>query len=71
MTRQAQHKLVEAWNAKVKLGDTVEFREVRDATPQRFTTRSAAQLLSGHAAVVWLNGKSGCVCIDHCKAVAP
>lgn len=62
---------VEQWNKRVAVGDWVEYRSVKDlSAPQRFQTRSEATVLSGHTAVVWLAGKSGCVCIDHCTRIA-
>ena len=57
---------------KVGAGDTVEYRGYQEAEPQTFTTRTPAEVLSGHTAVLWLNGMSGCVCVDACrKVVAP
>lgn len=58
---------VAAWNSKVKIGDTVEYRGYPEAEPQVFTTRTSAEVLSGHTAVVWLNGKRGCVCVSTCR----
>lgn len=63
-------KEVDAWNSRVKVGDTVEYTDYPGAEPKRFTTATDAEILSGHTAVVWLNGKSGCVCVSHCKRVA-
>lgn len=63
-------KEVDAWNARVSIGDTVEYVDHPGAPTEKFTTASAAEALSGHTAVVWLNGKSGCVCVSHCKPVA-
>jgi len=61
----------DAWNAKHPEGTTVSFEEViGDGETFRGTTKSEAQVLSGHTAVIWLNGKSGCVCLEHCTAVA-
>ena len=60
---------VAEWNAKVAVGDTVEYRGHPEAEPQTFTTRTPAEVLSGHTAVVWLNGKSGCVCVDACRRI--
>ena len=57
----------EAWNKKVIVGATVEYRGYPGAEPQTFTTRTPAEVLSGHTAVVWLNGKSGCVSVDSCR----
>ena len=60
-------KEVEQWNATVRVGDTVEYRDPPRAEPQQFTTRTEAEVLSGHTAVVWLNGKSGCVACSACR----
>lgn len=60
----------EAFNAAVKVGDTIEFRAHPEAEPKRFTTSTPAEVLGGHSAVVWLNGKSGCVATSHCKPIA-
>lgn len=57
------------WNEKVGVGETVEYRDYPGAEPQRFTTRTRAEVLSGHTAVVWLEGKAGCVCVDACRKV--
>jgi hypothetical protein len=64
---------VAGFNAQFKVGDVVAYREVlRDDCPvQVFSTRTEAQILSGHSAVVWLNGKSGCVLISHCRKATP
>jgi hypothetical protein len=70
MTKPALDKQVDAWNAKVKVGDKVEYRSHPEAEPQIFTTRTEAEILSGHTVVVWLNGKAGCVDVDACKPVA-
>ncbi len=58
------------WNSRVKVGDLVEYRSHPEAEPQTFKTRTEAHVLSGHTAVVWLEGKSGCVCCDACRPVA-
>lgn len=72
MTQQATpEKQVAEWNARVKVGDEVDYREFPEAAPKRHTTRTEAQVLSGHTAVVWLNGKAGCVCIEACKVLQP
>ncbi len=68
--RPNPQKEVDAWNARVKVGDIVEYAEVRGETTNQYKTASAAEVLSGHAAVVWLHGKSGCVCVSHCNPVA-
>jgi hypothetical protein len=57
------------WNNLVSLGGEVDYRSHPEAEPQRFKTRTEAQVLSGHTAVVWLEGKSGCVTCESCAAV--
>ncbi len=69
--RHSDPKVVAAaWNNAVSIGQWVDYREVADAAPQRLQTRTRAEVLSGHTAVVWLEGKSGCVCCTHCTPVA-
>lgn len=69
MPKHNPQKEVDAWNVAVKVGDLVDYRSHPGAQPQRFATRTEAQVLSGHTAVVWLSGKSGCVCCDACTPV--
>lgn len=75
MTRPSLAKLERAcseWNSKYPVGTTVEYHPIIDEPEHRIrTTRTEAQVLSGHTAVVWLNGESGCVCLEACKAVQP
>ncbi|KWT65057.1 MULTISPECIES: hypothetical protein [unclassified Variovorax] len=69
---QSQKRLqaeVEAFNARVPLGTDVDYFEYEGAPLVRYKTRTEAQILSGHTAVVWLAGKSGCVCTSHCIPV--
>ena len=68
MTRDPQ-KEADDWNAKVNVGDQVEYRSDPYAEPQVFATRTEASVLSGHTAVVWLEGKAGCVAIEACKPI--
>ena len=62
---------VAAFNRRFAVGDEVIYYETLDDIEHtgkhlRTRTRSPAQVLSGHTAVVWLEGKSGCVCCSHC-----
>lgn len=57
---------VEAFNARVKIGDLIEYAEVKGEPTRQFRTQTAASILSGHTPVVWLACKSGCVDISHC-----
>ena len=63
-------KAVDKWNAMVSVGDAVEYRDYPEAEPQTFTTQTPDEILSGHTAVLWLNGKRGCVCVDACRPLA-
>jgi hypothetical protein len=67
--RKSPVETVDAWNRTVRVGDLVEYRGYPEAAPQRFTTRTVAQVLMNHTAVVWLNGKDGCVCVEACTPV--
>lgn len=57
---------VAMFNKAFKVGDPVDYSAVVGDAPKRFTTRTEAEVLNGHTAVVWLNGKSGCVAVSHC-----
>lgn len=67
MKKPNPQKEVDSWNARIKVGDTVQYEEVIGDGGRTFKTASRAEVLSGHTAVVWLEGKSGCVCVSHCK----
>ena len=60
---------VDQFNATVPLGGEVDYFEIEGAPLKRHKTRTEAQILSGHTAVVWLEGKAGCVCVSHCIPV--
>lgn len=69
-TPASQQRLVDAWNAR-HLGNGVKVTvKMDDGTTKETVTRSAAQLLSGHTAVIWLEGISGYYCLDRVKAIA-
>lgn len=65
----AQQRIVDAWNERVPVGAAVTVQmdsgEVRETT-----TRSKAELLGGHTAVVWLEGITGCYALSHVKGAA-
>lgn len=63
-----QQKIVNNWNAKHRPGTAVILRR-DNGQEQQTTTRSEAELLSGHTAVVWLDGISSCYSLDRCRAV--
>jgi hypothetical protein len=60
----------ETFNAKYPLGTMVDFwTGLRAGEPSgTSTTRSEAELLGGHTAVVWLEGVRGCIALSHVKA---
>lgn len=59
----------ESWNRANPVGTTVDV--ARDnGTVERTRTRSEAYILSGHSAVVMLEGISGCYLLDRCKRTA-
>ena len=63
-------KECDLFNARIPVGSLVEYSEILGDLPiGQFRTRTEAQVLSGHTAVVWLEGKSGCVCVEHCTLV--
>jgi hypothetical protein len=56
------------FNKAFPVGSDLLYEDVIGVTGEKpYKTRSEASVLSGHTAVVWLEGKSGCVCIDHCR----
>jgi hypothetical protein len=63
-------KQCDDWNARYPIGTQVQYHFVIDGPEYRLrTTRTEARILSGHTAVVWLDGESGCVCLEACKAI--
>jgi hypothetical protein len=67
-TREALQALCDAFNFECSIGSPVAVNIDGRTKPLITTTRSAAQVLSGHSAVVWLEGVSGCYDLEH---VAP
>jgi hypothetical protein len=58
------------WNDSYPIGTTVEYHPVIGEAPFRLRrTVSEASILSGHTAVVWLDGERGCVALDACVPV--
>lgn len=58
---------VDGWNQQHEVGTAVLYRKDNGNTFAT-TTRSPASVLSGHTAVIWLTGISGCVALER---VAP
>lgn len=61
--KRLTQKDCDAWNAKHPVGTQVKVK--RDTSEITLTkTRSGAEMLSGHTAVIWLEGISGCYMLD-------
>lgn len=67
MSEAKLKKKCAAWNDKHPVGAKVTVQmdsgEIRETV-----TRSAAEALSGHSAVIWLAGISGCYLLDRVKS---
>jgi hypothetical protein len=58
------------FNHCIAVGDWIRYREIKgEGEGTLYRTKTKASVLGGHSAVVWLEGKSGCVCCDHCDVV--
>jgi hypothetical protein len=56
------------WNAMNPIGTEVEYHPVIGEASHRITrTRTGAYVLSGHTAVIFIEGQAGCVALDACK----
>lgn len=67
-TAKQLEEQIHAWNVHVPVGTEVEYHPVIDRPEHQIhRTRSQASLLSDHTAVVFLEGKSGCVALDACR----
>ncbi|MDF2792347.1 MAG: hypothetical protein K0S85_100 [Pseudomonas orientalis] len=63
-------KHCDTWNAANPVGTIVAYEEIRGGGETfRGKSASEAQVLGGHSAVIWLEGKSGCVDLGHCIAL--
>lgn len=61
-------KAVERWNRKYPIGTNVRFYSVKGGRTFKDTkTTTAAYVLSGHTAVVFVEGVTGCVALDNTK----
>lgn len=61
---------VARFNEIVQPGQIIRYHELRARGPGRlFKTRGPSEIMQGHSAVVWLEGKSGCVQTDHCEVL--
>ncbi len=57
---------VDTWNKRCSVGQKVlVLRDMGETTLTH--TRSEAQVLSGHTAVIWLEGITGCYALDRVR----
>ena len=64
------HRKAWDWNEKHPIGTTVSYRPVVGASEHTVhRTRTRAQVLGGHTAVIWLEGKTGCIALDAIEAL--
>jgi hypothetical protein len=63
-----QEASVTAWNSQHPVGTAVDVHLWTGETKRTITT-TPAQMLSGHTAVIWLKGVSGCYALRCVKAV--
>ena len=54
----------DAFNAAHPIGTAVMLKKDFVPQPIKTTTRGPAQVLSGHTAVIWLEGVTGCYALD-------
>jgi hypothetical protein len=61
----------DAWNAKHPAGTLVSYESIIGCgETHRGVTKGDAFVCNGHSAVIFLEGKSGFVDLEHCTAVA-
>lgn len=63
-----QEKEVKDWNDRYPVGQRVKVLKDSGELVETYT-RSEAQVLSGHTAVIWLKGISGCYMLSRVKAL--
>lgn len=66
---RAQQAAVDEWNANWNVGQRVRVT-LDDGSVIETETRSEAELLGGHTAVIWVDGIAGAYRLDRCKSVA-
>ena len=65
--KPSQQRAVDNWNAKHAVGTEVTLTK-DNGDVIRTKTRSEAEVLSGHTAVIWLEGVTGCYLLDRVKS---
>jgi hypothetical protein len=63
-------KLVRKWNDMFPVGTAVRYWTwAREGIGKTSTTRTLASVLSGHTAVVWVEGEAGCISLSHVEPI--
>ena len=63
-------KLADAWNARHPIGTLVRFWPgLRMGDGQVSRTRTAAELLYGTTAVLWVESRGDCIALTHIEAI--
>jgi hypothetical protein len=65
---KTMQKQCDDWNAVNPVGSVVLIKLDGRDEPELTKSRSAAQILSGHSVVIWLENVSGCYQLDHVRA---
>lgn len=69
-TLAALQRQCDLWNKANPVGTAVEYHPIIGEPAHRVrNTRTPAEVLSGHTAVVWLHGERGCVCLEACEPI--
>ncbi|MFF0823033.1 hypothetical protein ACFYUR_21950 [Micromonospora haikouensis] len=70
-TPTAEFAAARAFNDANPIGTPVRYwRGVREGDGRTARTRTEAQLLGGHTAVVWLQGVAGCIALTHVEPIS-
>lgn len=68
--RQRENEAVERWNNHHLVGTPVRYWPgAREGAGIESITRTPAQMLGGHSAVVWVEGYSSCIFLTHVEAI--
>ena len=67
--RRIAAKAVVEFNRVHGIGtDVTYWPGVREGAGEKSTTRTAAQVLGGHTAVVWIEARPDCIALSHVEA---
>ncbi len=68
MRKQSPQKMADAFNASFPIGTPVKYYRGAmgdESTSGLSVTSTAAEVLGGHTAVIWLEGVNGCIALTH------